>query len=110
MLDEDLDGPYFLLNPLCNLGFLYIFLAYFRLIWLFCRYTNDKWRSERFLGVKKAYFGKLKIFWQQAGAAVPIICQENRISALRHWKAEDAASVIRFLRNLAYFGYSEALD
>ena len=62
--DEHLDGLYFVLNPLCNLGFLYIFLAYFWLIWLFCRYTDEKWRLERFSGEKRPYFSKLKIIGQ----------------------------------------------
>ena len=70
--DEHLDGLYFVLNPLCNLRFLYIFLAYFRLILLFCRYTDEKWLSEQFSGAKKAYFGKLKIVRQQAGATAPM--------------------------------------
>ena len=102
--DERLDGLYFVVNPLCNLGFLYIFLVYFRLILLFCWYTDEKWRSERFLGAKSAYFSKLKIVGQQVGIVVPakgtvapIIFQEYRISVSQCWKAEVAVLVIGFL-------------
>ena len=40
--NENLDGLYFVSNLLCNLGLLYIFLVYFRVIWLFCRYIDEK--------------------------------------------------------------------
>ena len=77
-VDEHLNRLYFLywIPDVILDFFLYIFLAYFRLIWLFCRYTDKKWwsrwkwdKSE----LKWAFLVEVETYGQQAGTTAPAI-------------------------------------
>ena len=60
MSDEHLNGLYFVLNILCNIGFLYIFLEYFMLIWVFYMFTDEKWQKRDETELKEPFWLMLK--------------------------------------------------
>ena len=62
-----------------SLVFLCIFLAYFRLIWLFCRYTDEKWWLGRVRDNLEHFRLKLKL---TGCKLVPICWGSQWLSAL----------------------------